>query len=116
MKMAKFEISTRSKKAASKLESFLNQMISEKIRILKVERNVYYKGSPKYYTPVKGATVIVEYEEMTSPSYPKWVDEEFEVQCFHCKGKKGRTVKKKGRAWAFCSSCGAALDIVNRVK
>lgn len=42
--------------------------------------------------------------------------EEFKVQCFHCKGKKGQTINKKNEAWASCPTCGASLDRMNRVK
>lgn len=41
--------------------------------------------------------------------------QEFIVQCFHCKGKKGRTIKPKGKIWVFCPNCGAGLDIMNKV-
>lgn len=50
-----------------------------------------------------------------SKSLLKIRDEEFIVQCFHCKGKKGRIIKKKGKVWASCPNCGASLDVMNRV-
>ena len=45
--------------------------------------------------------------------FDDWVDEEFKVQCPHCKTV---TVKKAGKHWAFCPKCGTALDIMNKVK
>jgi hypothetical protein len=52
-----------------------------------------------------------------SDRYPVWLAEsDFEVQCFWCRGKKGRTVVKKGTHWVLCPSCGASLDIMNRVR